>query len=459
MGRQPTTRLQLSGYRFLVRRMEHALVRGDVRMLDDPLRGQTLALVAGAAVAVIIVVASVVLAFLRPGGALDAAPIVMDRSSGALYVRVGDAWHPVPNLASARLIVGSPATPRAVAAGAISAAKRGPSVGIAGAPAIIGESLSDDEIGWTICDSASTTTLIVGRPGSDGRPEPPAADGNVLVTDGAAATYLIYDGWRARIDLRDATVVRVLGLDGVVPRPVSPAVLQTVPEAPPIAAPRIPQAGAPGFGGFAVGTVVRMVRAQTTEHYVVLAGAVQRIGAVAADLIRFTVAQPAGDIRTVAADTIAAARSVDLLPVGMFPRQAGVVERPVLCAGWTPHGAGRTNTSVTVGDSLPAGELAAVVGLAQADGGGPAIDAVAMPAGRSAYLRSTGVTGDGALGGSLFMLNDLGVLFGVRDAATAAHLGLAEHSAPAPWSILARLPRGPELSKEAASVLRDGTPA
>ncbi|NKS96830.1 hypothetical protein GS498_05060 [Rhodococcus hoagii] len=32
MAAQPTTRWQVSGYRFLVRRMEHALVRKDVRM-------------------------------------------------------------------------------------------------------------------------------------------------------------------------------------------------------------------------------------------------------------------------------------------------------------------------------------------------------------------------------------------------------------------------------------------
>ncbi|UGT69152.1 type VII secretion protein EccB [Nocardia gipuzkoensis] len=32
MPSKPTTRWQVSGYRFLVRRMEHALVRRDVRM-------------------------------------------------------------------------------------------------------------------------------------------------------------------------------------------------------------------------------------------------------------------------------------------------------------------------------------------------------------------------------------------------------------------------------------------
>ena len=95
MARQPVTRLQVSGYRFLIRRMEHALVRGDVRMLDDPLRAQSLSLVAGCILAVIAIAGCAILAFLKPQGELGSAPIVMARTSGALYVRIGDTVHPV----------------------------------------------------------------------------------------------------------------------------------------------------------------------------------------------------------------------------------------------------------------------------------------------------------------------------------------------------------------------------
>src|SRR5690349_25176307 len=95
MTRQSPMRLQVSGQRFLRRRMEHALVRGDVRMLDDPLRAQSLSLIAGVVLAVIGVAACAVLAFIRPSGTLGSAPIVMVRETGALYVRVGDTVHPV----------------------------------------------------------------------------------------------------------------------------------------------------------------------------------------------------------------------------------------------------------------------------------------------------------------------------------------------------------------------------
>ena len=103
-----TTRLQVSGYRFLLRRMEHALVRGDVRMLDDPLRAQSLSLIAGCVLAVIAIAGCAILAFVRPQGTLGSAPIVVTSESGALYVRIGDTMHPVLNLASARLIAGNP---------------------------------------------------------------------------------------------------------------------------------------------------------------------------------------------------------------------------------------------------------------------------------------------------------------------------------------------------------------
>jgi hypothetical protein len=66
MARQPNTKLHVSGYRFLLRRMEHALVRRDVRMLDDPLRAQSLSLIAGCVLAVIAIAGCAIVAFVRP---------------------------------------------------------------------------------------------------------------------------------------------------------------------------------------------------------------------------------------------------------------------------------------------------------------------------------------------------------------------------------------------------------
>jgi ESX secretion system ATPase EccB len=453
MARQSTTRLHVSGYRFLLRRMEHGLVRGDVRMLDDPMRAQSLSLICGVILAVIVVAVCAVLGFLRPPSTLGSAPIVIVRDSGALYVRVGDTVHPVLNLASARLIAGTPADPEPVSAAAVNSAKRGPLVGIPGAPIAITAPLGDDESGWAVCDDATSTTVIAGVLGNglvSGR--------SILVTprsESAATTYLLYNGWRARVDLRNLAVVRALKLDRVTPHPVSRALLEAIPEARPIAAPEIPSAGAPSpLRGFPVGSVVRVVRAADEEYYVVLVQGVQRIGQVAADLIRFADSHSDRDIVTVAPDVVGSLPILDTMPVSEFPERGGVSDDAIVCAQWQLS-AKDANTAVLVGKSLGVEDP---VLLGQADGDGPSVDAVFLPPGRSAYVRSIGVAGDGASTGALYFVNDSGVVFGLRDEETAKQLGLTGTPVPAPWPVLARLPRGPELSKDAASIARDTVP-
>lgn len=433
--------------------MEHALVRGDLRMLDDPLRAQSLSLIAGALLAVIIVAACAILAFFRPPGALGNAPIVIVRDTGALYVRIGDVVHPVLNLASARLIAGTPANPEAVSVSAIHNAKRGPLVGIPGAPATIAAPLGEEESGWTVCDDTTSTTVVAGDVLREGL----ATGHSLLVTprwESAATTYLLFNGRHAKVDLRNRAVVRALKLDGVTPRPVSRALLDATPEQPPIAAPHIPAIGtSSALHGFPVGTVIRIARAAAEEYYVVLERGVQRIGQVAADLIRFTDSQDTRDIVTVAPDVIGTVPILDTLRVSAFPEQGGVSNDTIVCARWQ---LGRTgaNTSVLMGNSLPF-DGASPVMLAQADGDGPSVDSVAIPPGRSAYVRSSGITGTGAKAGALNFVDDSGVVFGLRDEDTAKHLGLTGAPVPAPWPVLSRLPRGPELSRDAASVVRD----
>ncbi len=438
-----TNRLQVSGYRFLVRRMEHALVRGDVRMLDDPLRTQSLSLAAGCVLAAIVVAVCAVLAFFQPRGDVGSAAIVMARESGALYVRIGDTMHPALNLASARLITGATDEPELVSTSALDRTKRGPLVGIPGAPDTIGAPLGANESVWTVCeDAAERTTVLVGRPPThldSSRTALVAARG-----ESAATTYLLYDGRRARVDLRNHAVVRALKLDGIAPRPVSRALLDAVPESPGITAPGIPAAGGPSvLPGSPVGTVVRLTRAGASEYYVVHADGVQRVGEVAADLIRFTYSTRR-DIVTVAPDLIGNAPIVDELPVATFPDRADVAESSLLC---TQSGA------VLVGDSLRSEDDHAVQ-LAQADDTGANVDSFAMQPGRSAFVRATSVSGEGAATGTLHFVSDSGVVFGIRDADAAQRLGLA-NPVTAPWTLLAQLPRGPELSVQGASVERD----
>ncbi|MGE2718218.1 type VII secretion protein EccB [Mycolicibacterium celeriflavum] len=458
MTGRSTTGLQMSARRFLLRRLQHALVRGDVRMLDDPLRAQELSLTVGSILAAIGLGVVAVLAFLQPRGALGDAPIVMVRDTGALYVRIDETLHPVGNLASARLITGSTDKPRLVSASAVDGSTRGATLGIPGAPDAIGSPLRGDESKWLVCDDDSALSTVIVGPAADAR----AAEGGVLVEatgEGAAATYLLYDGSRARVDLRNPAVVRALALDGVVPRRITRTLLDTVPEVPAIAPPAIRDAGAPApapLYGLRIGSVVRVPRADSFEHYVVLRTGVQRIGAVAADLIRFTQPQHAHEIVTVEPGAIGALPVVDDLPVGRFPDRAEPVDDPLVCAQWQWSTSSKSVVTETITlDALPAVRS---VRLGQADAAGAGIDGFAMSGGRSAYVRATGVSGDGARNGTLFLVNDAGVVFGIRDEESAGRLGLTGDPVPAPWPVLARLPRGPELSVEAASVARAEAP-
>lgn len=452
-GRSNTTH-EVSGHRFLMRRMTHALVRGDVGMRDDPLRSQSLALAVGCVLAVIVVAACAVLAFFQPRGRLGDSPIVMVRDSGAMYVRIADTLHPVLNTASARLITGASGAPRLVSRSAVDDASGGAALGIPGAPDFIGAPLTAQESGWAICEDAeSKTTVILGV--SD---RPRIEERSVLVTsrdEGAASTYLLYEGRRAKVDLRLPAVVKALRLDGVAPRPVSRTLLDALPEAPPIAAPSIARAGAAGpslLHGFPVGSVLRTQRADSSELFVVLADGVQRIGEVTADLIRFTHSHGQRGITAVEPGVVGAVPGVDHLPVAGYPERGGVTDGPVLCAQWRwSDDTESAWAAVVAADVLPNGRA---VALAQADGAGPRIDSVVLPKGRSAYVRATGVTGDGARNGPAYLVDDAGVVFGIHDEQAAERLALSA-PVPAPWPVLARLPRGPVLSVQAASLMRD----
>ena len=73
--------------------------------------------------------------------------------------------------------------------------------------------------------------------------------------------------------------------------------------------------------------------------------------------------------------------------------------------------------------------------------------------------RAAAIVGDDGSAGPRYLVSDMGVVYGIHDDDVATHLGLTGPPAPAPWPILAALPRGPELSAEAASVVRDGLSA
>ncbi|MCV7409184.1 type VII secretion protein EccB [Mycobacterium florentinum] len=454
MPHQPTTWAHVSGYRFLLRRLERALLSGDTGASGEPLRARPGPLTVGCVLAAITVAGCAFLGMLVPQARLDRAQIVMDKETGALYVRVGDTWHPVLNLASARLVAATDANPQPVAESELRRTKRGPLLGIPGAPQLLGPPLSGDDAIWTICDTdgGTATTVVVGPTGGPSVHRL-TRDQALLVAPGPGPpAYLLYNGERAVVDLADTAVVRALRLEGHAPLVVSQALLNAVPEAPPITVPRIRGAGgkAAGLPDFPVGSVLRVTRGDGDEYYAVLSTGVQRVGQVAADLLRFSDSRGAANIIAVAPDVIRGAQIVDTLPVGTFPERApgdrGMSGGTTVCASSGPAASGHPDAAFLTASGLPLPAGQASVPLSQADGRGPALDAVYLPPGRNAYVRGARTR---------YLVTDTGVRFAIHDDDAAHDLGLGIDAVPAPWPMLVVLPSGPELSRANASVARD----
>ena len=132
MAATPTTKSQVQAYRFVLRRMEHALVRKDVVMLHDPMRTQVRATVVGVVLGVLGLAGFALFSLFSHSDSLGDNAIVTAKDSGTMFVRVDGVLHPVTNLASARLIIGQAATPSAVADSALADLPRGPLLGIPG---------------------------------------------------------------------------------------------------------------------------------------------------------------------------------------------------------------------------------------------------------------------------------------------------------------------------------------
>ncbi|MFF2552647.1 type VII secretion protein EccB [Nocardia sp. NPDC058058] len=502
MPAQLTTRAQVNGYRFLLRRLDHALVRRDVRMLHDPMRAQFRSLLSGAILSLLVVAGCAILAFIRPQGSIGDANIVVGKDSGALYVVIKDpndktkmTLSPVLNLASARLLSGSAEAPKSVKDSKLSSVPRGPILGIPGAPAALPGSNQGNRSQWTLCDNVqvsagggtasavgATTTAIAGGLELNQRIKQ-ADSGSALLVRSVATKdngetvqkdYLIYDGKRAEVDLSDATVLRALNLTAARPRPISTGLLGAATEVPQLTPPKIPNAGDSGPGrlnGIPVGGVIRVAAlgsSDKSELYVVLSDGVQPISAFTSDVIRAANSQGMDDIKSVPPDFIVGLNHpANPLPVASFPVVAPKIiaaeDNPYACITWSKNKAtdakdadategptDRAVTSLLVGTRLPLPDSASPVHMATADGTGNRIDFVYIPPSTGEFVRTIGIEPGSKRRDSLFYVADNGIRYAIPDVATAQKLGLGDTPRLAPWEIVGQLVPGPALNPTAA---------
>jgi len=229
----PTTRAQVSGHKFMRRRMEHGLIFGDIRMIHDPLAARRRATIFGTAAVVMIAGVMGLFAWMRPNADPGDAPIFR-AADGTLYVRVGEAVHPVTNLASARLIAGQAADPARIGDERLAELPRGVPVGIVAAPGMFAPE-DAPSASWSVC-GADTITVVAGK-----APEPLPIDAAVLAADATREWVVTAEGRRLLPETntpQGRVIRRALGIIPDTPRWTPPTqVISALRELPPATLP------------------------------------------------------------------------------------------------------------------------------------------------------------------------------------------------------------------------------
>jgi type VII secretion protein EccB len=485
------TRHQVTGWRFVMRRIASGIALHDTRMLVDPLRTQSRAVLMGALILITGLAGCFVFSLIRPNGQAGNNAVLADRSTDALYVRVGDQLHPVLNLTSARLIVGRPVNPTAVKSSELDRFPRGNLIGIPGAPERMVQNASHDA-NWTVCDAVSGTshgahstgvTVIAGPPDTHGARAAALGSAQAVLVDSGTSTWLLWDGRRSQIDLANHAVTSALGLstggsDAPAPRPIAFGLFNAIPESPALTAPPIPNAGSPaGFsvpapiGAVVVSYGLEQNSSGTVRYYAVLPDGLQPVSPVLAAILRNTNSYGLDQPPRLGADQIAKLPVSRMLDTAAYPGQqvalVDAAKNPVTCVYWSkPSGAATRSLSLLFGSALPVADAVSTVDLVGAGSQGIASRVALAPG--TGYFAQT-VSGGAAAPaiGSLFWVSDTGVRYGIDNEAengpgaaghgkTVEALGLSVPAVPVPWSILSLFATGPTLSRADALLAHDG---
>ncbi len=407
----PTTRSQVSGHRFMRRRVEHGLIYGDIRMIHDPLAARRRSAIFGLVAVALIAAGSGLFAWLRPNPDPGAASILR-ASDGAMYVRVGEAVHPVTNLTSARLIAGSAEEPQRVGEERLTEMPRGVPLGIATAPAMFAPGDAEDAA-WSACEDPSRVTVVAGRPLNE------LADGQAVAVTQGEDEWMLTKSGRAKLpaagDAQGRIIRRALGIDAHVARAeISGPVLSAIRELPPV---RLPD------------PLPRLLLADGTSE----AWAVTQHGGIqpVSELQKQMLIDASAPTSTTSPSQIAA------YPDAQDPLDIAV---PETAPEWLdPKGKAVCVTEQGAVALADPGSDALTAGSVELSGGSPATHFVGLAAG------AVGVD----TGAGYHVVSASGQRHTVDTRDNLDVVG-ALHVDRVPWSILSLLPEGPALTREAA---------
>ncbi|MGB9227028.1 type VII secretion protein EccB [Mycobacterium sp.] len=465
MGFRLTTKVQVSGWRFLLRRVEHAIVRRDTRMFDDPLQFYSRSVGVGIVIAVVILLGALLLAYFKPQGKLGGTSLLTDRSTNQLYVILSGQLHPVYNLTSARLALGNPASPATVKSSELSKLPLGQTIGIPGAPyatPVAGGTTST----WTLCDTvtrAETTspgvqTSVLAMPLTIDTAIDPVRSNEALLASYEGRQWILTNKGRHSIDLSDRALTAAMGIPVTAKAtPISEGMYNALPDMGTWQLPPIPDAGAPNSLGLSddlvIGSVFQIHTDKGPQYYVVLPDGIAQVNATTATALRAT--QSHGLVAPPAVVPSLVVRIPERVYSSPLPdEQLKILTRPdepTLCWMWE-RGAGdqAPKTTVLSGRHLPLQPAQMTVGIKQISG----TATIFIDGGKFLTLQSP----DPRYGESMYYVDPEGVRYGVADADAAKALGLSSPKT-APWEIVRLLVDGPVLSKGAALLEHDTLPA
>jgi type VII secretion protein EccB len=438
-----TKRDQLQAHNFVAGRLKAALLRGDADALETPTRRFSAAAFAGVLVAALLVAGFAVFGFILPGGNRgwrEPGSIIVEKETGTRYLFLDGVLRPVPNLASARLVVGVDGRIRSVSERSLRGVPHGLPVGIAGAPDALPQPARMTREPWLVCvHGAGSVTVLVGASAGAGV----GADAAVAVAGPDGTSYLVWRDRRWRV--RDRSGLVAFGFAGVRPLPVTTRWLDALPPGAEVRAPHVAQRGQPGLPvdghPTRVGQVFAVRTNDGTDFYLLLADGLVPLSPAATALVladpdsragygdQPVQPVPVGADVVVTAPHSATALDMDLPAV---PPRPFDVDGRALCVRRT----------VGAGSGPP---VQVVLTAPPATG-----DRVVVPPGSGLLARA---------GQAVYLITDLGLKYPLPSQAAATALGYADVTAvDVPAVLLALLPTGPVLDpSRAGATLLTGT--
>ncbi|EUA07468.1 type VII secretion protein EccB [Mycobacterium kansasii 732] len=468
-GLRLTTKVQVSGWRFLLRRLEHALVRRDTRMYDDPLHFYNRSAGLGIVIAVVILGGAAMLAYVKPEGDIGGTSLIADRTTNQLYVILSGRVHPVYNLTSARLALGNPASPSAVDPAQLrnifNSMSRGQPIGIPGAPYATPVSKGDVSV-WTVCDTVADAnsdvptlqTVVTAMPLQIDPTLKSMQPNEALLASYRDQAWVVTSDGRHAFDITDRALTLAVGIPMTAkPIPLSEAMYNALPDVGSWQLPPVPGAGAHNSLGLpddlVVGSVFQTYAESAPQLFVVLADGVAQVNAPTADALRAM--ESDGLVTPPLVEPSLVVRIPERIYASPLPDEPIKIsnrpDEPFLCWSWQ-RGTGDKSPKKTVlsGRHLPLQPTQMNGGVNQIRGGAT----VFIDAGKFVSLQSP----DPRYGELMYYIDADGVRYGVQDTDSARALGMGSPDA-APWEIIRLLVDGPVLSKDAALLEHETLPA